>query len=270
MPAIQSSVLAQTAKMLFKAKAIRLPLDFHGLPEQAPFGAKDQKTPNPNDLFIPASTLKYHVDTAHAISQDVESLIDACANAIGNAFAQWQAGAKFAGVLINGPVGMAFPGTLVGPPSMTGPMIFSQVNVAGKKPSFIQHARSITMAIGTAFEAWRLGYTVTLPFPGGALCSVTMPPSPNVPVPVAAGSSPGDAMMAPGALKGLMVANHGPLGNHTLDIFDAMAQAFSMLFMQWKASTMITNVIGAGGVAPPPPSPPAPVVAATGNGGVLT
>jgi hypothetical protein len=59
-------------------------------------------------------------------------------------------------------------------------------------------------------------------------------------------------------------------GNHTLDIFDAVAQAFSMLFTTWKASTMITNVMGAGGVAPPPPAPPAPVVMAVGNGGMLS
>ncbi len=270
MPAIQGSQLAQTAKMLFKAKAIRLPLNFQGLPPQAPFGAQDQKAPNPAALFVAASNLNYHVDTANSISKNVEELIDACSTAIGNAFSQFQSAAKFAGVLINGPVGTAFPGTLVAPPVMSGPMIFSQVNVAGKQPTFIQYARSITFAIGTAFETWRMGYLVTLPFPGGAVCSVTMPPSPNVPVPIAAGASPGDAMMSAGALKGLMIANHGMLGNHALDIFDAMAQAFSMLFLQWKGTTMITNVMGAGGVAPPPPAPPAPVVAAVGNGGMLS
>lgn len=270
MPAIQGSQLAQTAKMLFKTKAIRLPQNFQGLPPQAPFGAQDQKVPDAAALFVAASTLGYHVDTATTIGKNVEELIDACSKAIGNAFAQFQSAAKFVGVLINGPVGIATPGTLTAPPVMSGPMIFSQVNVAGKQPTFIQYARSITFAIGTAFEVWRLGYLVTLPFPGGAACSVTMPPSPNAPVPVAAGSSPGDAMMSAGALKGLMVANHGMLGNHALDIFDAMAQAFSMLFLQWKSTTMITSVMGAGGVAPPPPAPPAPVVAAVGNGGMLS
>lgn len=270
MPAIQGSQLAQTAKMLFKAKAIRLPTNFSGLPPQAPFGAQDQKAPDPTALFMAASTLSYHVDTSKSISKNVEDLIDACSTAIGNAFSQFQSSAKFVGVLINGPVGTAFPGTLMAPPVMSGPMIFAQVNVAGKQPTFIQYARSITFAIGTAFEAWRVGYMVTLPFPGGAVCSVTMPPSPNVPVPIAAGSSPGDAMMSAAALKGMMVANHGMLGNHALDIFDAMAQAFSMLFLQWKGTTMIANVMGAGGAAPPPPAPPAPVVAAIGNGGMLT
>lgn len=270
MPALQGSQLAQTAKMMFKAKSIRLPTNFQGLPPQAPFGPQDQKVPDPNALFMAASTLSYHVDTAKAISKDVEDLIDACSEAIGNAFAQFQSSAKFAGVLINGPVGTAFPGTLVAPPVMSGPAIFSRVNLAGRQPMFIQYARSITFAIGTAFETWRSGYLVTLLFPGGSLCSVTMPPSPNVPVPVAAGASPGDALMTPQALKGMMVANHGILGNHALEIFDAMAQAFALLFQQWKAATLITNVIGSGGVAPPPPAPPAPVVAAIGNGGTLS
>ncbi|NOZ02303.1 MAG: hypothetical protein GXP54_10500 [Deltaproteobacteria bacterium] len=269
MPAVQAQVLAQMAKANFKAKAIRLPLDFKGFTDQAPFGAKDQKTPNAAAMFIPPSTLSYHVDTANVIGKNVEELIDACADAIGKGMSQWQAGAKFTGVLINGPVGMAIPGSLVAPPFMSGPMLFSMVDMAGRQPTFIQYARSITFAIGMAFQVWQSGYMVMMTFPGGAVCSVTMPPSPNIPLPLAAGFSPGDAMMSAASLKGLMLANHGLPGNHAMDIFDAFAQAFATLFMTWKGSTMITAVIGAGGVAPPPPAPPAPVVMATGNMGSL-
>lgn len=270
MPAIQSQQLAMLAKQLFKAKGIVLPQNFTGFPPQAPFTAADQRVPDPNALFVAASTNKYHVDTQKTISKNVEELIDACADAVGKTFQQWQSSAKFVNVLINGPVGMAMPSSLI-PPTFTGATCFANCNVAGKAPSFVQHAKAITMAIGTAFQAWQSGYMITLTFPGGALCSVTMPPSPNIPMPVAAGMSPGDALMSAQSLKGLMLANHGgPPGNHTVDIYDAFSQAFSMLFMQWKASSMITNIMGAGGVAPPPPAPPAPVVMALGNGGMIT
>lgn len=272
MPALQGSLLAQTAKTLFKAKGITLPTEFSGLPPQAPFTADDQKTPDPGALFVSASTLKYHVDTASAISRHVSELIDVCSDAVGQGFAKWQAAAMFTGIIINGPLGMGPPGCLVGPPAMTGPALFALAGprLAGRQPSFIRHVRSILFAIGSGFQAWQTGYTVTLTFPGGAVCSVTMPPSPNIPVPVASGASPGDAMMTKASLKGMMVANHGVLGNHTADIFDAVSESFANLFTTWKGSTMIANVIGAGGAAPPPPSPPGPVAGAIGMGGRLT
>ena len=269
MPAIQAKALAQLAKTNFKAKAIQLPSGFKGFTDQAPFTTADQKAPDPMDLFMPPSTLNYHVDTSRVVGRNVEDLIDACADAIGNGMSQWQSGAKFAGVIINGPVGMAIPGSLMAPPTMTGPVLFSMVNVAGRQPSFIKYAQSITFAIGTAFQVWQTGYMAMLTFPGGSACSVTMVPSPSIPLPVVAGFSPGDAMMSAAALKGLMLANHGFPGNHALDIFDAFAQAFATLFLAWKGSTLITAVMGAGGVAPPPPAPPAPVVMAVGNMGSL-
>jgi len=269
MAVITAEEISQLAKQLFRSKGIRLPTNFSGLPPQAPFGPKDQVAPDPTALFVAPSTLSYHVNTAKTIGKDIEDLIDACARAIARAFSQWQSSAKFAGIIINGPTGNGLPGCLVGPPVMTGSSIFSMVNTAGRQAMFVKYCRSITMAVGTAFETWRLGYMVTLVFPGGAVCSATMPPSPNIPVPVASGSSTGDAMTNASALKGLMLAQHGTVGNHTLDIFDAFAQAFSMVFVKWKASTMITNVIGAGGVAPVPPAPPGPVAAAIGSGGAL-
>jgi len=259
------------AKVNFKAKAISLPTDFKGFTEQAPFTAKDQKAPNAAAMFMAPSTLNYHVDTSDTVGKGVEDLIDACAGAIGDGMSQWQSAAKFVGVLINGPVGMAFPGTLVAPPMMSGAALFglASAKAAGKQPMFFKYLQSITMAIGNAFTVWQTGYMATLLFPGGSVCSVTMVPSPNVPMPIIAGASPGDVMMSAPALKGMMLALHGLPGNHALDIFDAFSQAFATLFTAWKGSTMITNVLGAGGAAPPPPAPPAPVVAAVGNGGML-
>jgi hypothetical protein len=76
-------------------------------------------------------------------------------------------------------------------------------------------------------------------------------------------------MMTSPALMGMMLANHGAPGQHSLQIFQAIASAFSMQFLQWKGTTMIQNVMGAGGVAPVPPLPPGPVAMAVGIGGML-
>lgn len=272
MPAIQGSMLGQTAKNLLRSKNIKLPLNYKGLPDQAPFDQSDQNYPSPEWatwLFKPSSTLKYHVNTAKMISKGFDEFITNVCDGIGKAFAQWQSGAMFTNVIINASFGIAVPGSMVAPPAMTGPMIFSQINVAGKQPSFIRHAMSVANAIGTAFQAWQTGYFATLTFPGGVLCSVSMVPSPNIPIPVAAGTSIGDPMMTKGSLYGLMLGNHGMPGNHTQAVYDAIAGAFSMLFTQWKATTTISNIMGAGGVAPPPPAPPGPVALALGNGGKL-
>ena len=272
MPAIQGSMLGQTAKNLFRSKGIKLPSNYQGLPDQAPFDQSDQIYPSPEWatwLFQPVSTLKYHVNTAKTIGKNFDDFITAVSDGIGKAFGQWQSGAMFANVIINAGIGIAAPGSLVAPPMMSGPMIFSQINVIGKQPDFVHHALSVSNAIGSAFQAWQTGYMVNLMFPGGMVCSVTMPPSPNIPVPVVAGSSIGDPMMTKGSLYGLMLMNHGMPGNHTKAVFDAIAGAFATMFTQWKASTMVSNIIGAGGVAPPPPSPPGPVAMALGNGGKL-
>lgn len=268
MAQFNDSQMATLAKQFFKANAIVLPERFSGFGPQAPFTASDQTVPDPAALFQAASTLNYHVDTQKAISKHVEDLIDAVCKGVGAAFRTWQASAKFVNVLINGPLGMGPPSCLVGPP-MSGPVLMAQVNVAGRQPTFIRYVQSITGALGMGLTAWQLGFMVQLPYPSGAVQSVTMVPAPNVPVPLAAGSSPGDAMLQAGTLKGMMVALHGPLGNHALQIFDAMAQAFAITFTTWKATTMIQQVMGAGGVAPPPPSPPGPVAMAIGVGGML-
>lgn len=268
MAQFNDSQMATLAKQFFKANAIVLPERFAGFGPQAPFTGKDQKAPDPAALFQAASTLSYHVDTQKTISKDVEDLIDAVCQGVGKAFRTWQSSAKLVNVLINGPVGMGLPSCLVGPP-LSGPVLMAQVNVAGRQPTFIRYVQSITGALGTSLTAWQVGFMVQLPYPSAAVQSVTMVPAPNVPVPLAAGSSPGDAMLQAAPLKGLMLAMHGPPGNHALQIFDAVAQAFAVTFTTWKATTMIQQVMGAGGVAPPPPSPPGPVAMAIGVGGML-
>ena len=76
-------------------------------------------------------------------------------------------------------------------------------------------------------------------------------------------------MLSGATLKGLMIANHGnPIANHSMDLFDAIANAFNTTFTQWKGTTMINNVIGTGPVPTfaPPYVPGGPVMGGVGTG----
>jgi len=146
----------------------------------------------------------------------------------------------------------------------------------GDKPAetdfYLWHAEAIVGAWCDAFAAWQRGFSTQLSYPMGAVCSATLPPSPNVPIPLAGGRSPGDAGMGARALASRMIANYGAHPKHpelTKAVFDSVAGALAQTFTAWKAGTMITQVVGVGGVAPSPPLPPGPVAGAIGNGGTL-
>ncbi|HLF06111.1 MAG TPA: hypothetical protein VI893_02860, partial [Thermoplasmata archaeon] len=69
-----------------------------------------------------------------------------------------------------------------------------------------------------------------------------------------------------------MKANYGAHPKHpelTKAVFDSFAGALAQTFTAWKAGTMITQLVGVGGVAPSPPLPPGPVAGAIGSGGTL-
>ena len=76
-------------------------------------------------------------------------------------------------------------------------------------------------------------------------------------------------MMQASSLKALMASQVAPPGPHDDELFDSIAQAFAQVFMTWKGTSMISNIMGVGGVAPPPPAPPGPVAGAVGNGGAV-
>ena len=272
MPAPQGQTLSELVKTLFRAKMIKVPDRWDGgLSDR--FNAKTSEfqpsTPSPTGLFVPPSTSKIAVDASNSVGDQFASFIDDVCSAICLSWSTWQASATFAGVIINAGVGALTPGGLVGVGGMSGPLILA--NVKGTKPGYVQYAQAIAMAIGQSWLAWQSGYSnPAIPFPGGMVASVTMVPSPNVPVPLASGASAGDALLQPAVLKAAMLAQYGPPGQHTEALFDAMAQGFCQVFLLWKGTSTITSILGAGGVAPPPPSPPGPVAGAVGVGGMLT
>lgn len=228
------------------------------------------------NLFKSPSPLEIHCQTAIKIGQKLDAFINDVSRGI---CLSWNISAlsiKFAGVIINGPVGMLPPGGMIAaapmmPMAMAG--LALPLGVGNPAKEFMQmvsgykYAKSIFTAIAQGFNGWVTGYTnPAIPFPGGAAAVGTMPPSPNVPLPLASGSSPGEAALMPSALSGAMLGVHGSPGLHTLPLFDSFAKAFNTFFTLWKATNIMTNIIGAGGVAPPTGGP---VAGAIGVGGMV-
>lgn len=269
MPPIIGEALARTARLNFMGRAIVLPTDFNGFGTQAPFGARDLRAVDPNALFRSASTLNLHVLAAVEVGEGIGRLFDVAASAIGIGHANWLSGACFSGIVINGPVGVGGPGCLVGPPAMSGPALKANVGAHGGSAYFSRYLDSILDVFGAAFGEWQANLSVTLPFPAGAVCSGSLLPCANVPLPLASAPSTADVSMTAVSLKSRMVSAHGPGGMHAEAIFSAFAMSCESTFTQWKAATTISGVMGAGGVAPVFPAPPGPVVGAIAGGGVL-
>lgn len=265
-------MLAMLVKQTFMANNINIPTDLDTSGIQFKQGDSRFQPGNvaglATALFKCSSSYAIHVDAALELSKQFEALIDDVANGIISSWKAWIGTVKFVGVVINGPVGILPPAGMVGGPNMAGPAMLGLCAPYGQLPSGATYAKAITAAIATGFDAWAKGYShQAIPFPGGAACVGSMPPSPNTPIPLATGASPGEAALGPSALKGLMVANLGTPGSHSNELFDAFAKGFNMEFLQWKGATQIANILGAGGVAPPVGGP---VAGAVGNGGMLT
>ncbi len=285
MPAPQAKAMSQMVQGLITAKGLVVPED--PLADIQVQGDKEDSNPldkldefsagvsKPTNLFRSPSTKKIQVDATNEISDIWIDFIDNVCGGICKSWSKWQNSASVNNVIINGPIGILPPNGLVGANMMSANMIKQNIDTSSghnNENIYLIYVNAISIAIGTAWLTWEAGYMHTsIPFPGGAVCSTTMPPSPNTPVPVSSGTSAGDGLMTANAIKGLMTAN---AAGATLDklsdaLFDAIANAFCNTFNMWKATSMLGNILGSGGVAPPPPSPPGPVVAAMGMNGKI-
>lgn len=264
--------MAQMVKADFLSKGIKVPSSWDAGLED-PYNGKLPEfkpgVPRPTNIFLSISPAKIATDACNDVSERFEALIDDVCGAICGCWGTWQGSVKFAGVVINAGIGILLPGGMVGGGLMAGPAIAARTQQKGG--NYTMYANAIASAIGLAWTAWELGYTnPAIPFPGGMVCSATMPPSPNTPIPLASGTSPGDALIGASMLKTSMLGMLGAPGQHADPLCDSFAKTFAQLFQTWKGTTMISNVIGAGGVAPPPPAPPGPVAGAVGAGGTLS
>jgi hypothetical protein len=182
-------------------------------------------------------------------------------DAISDAVDKWMKMTMITTVLINGPVGMLLPGGVVGPPLM--PFILAKA--PKKTPMETKYSMAIANALSQQWQIWQMGLMGTLMYPSFAFFPGPLtPPTPNIPLPLIALSSPGEAALSAEALKGMMTAFLAdPEANHAIDLFDALSKAFNTLFQTFKASTLVQNVLGMGPVPTfaPPFVPGGPVVA---------
>jgi hypothetical protein len=276
MPAPQKAQLAELAKTFFRTNNKKLPEAWSQPGDQYPDAFKEpEKTvaPAPPDNLLRESSLnKYHVDAAKDIGGKLAKYIDGVAGAICGAIDKWQKMAMFTTAIITGPAGTVPPGSLQGPPLT--PLVLAGAPMT--TPMEIKYSMAIANAFGTAWQTWQLGVTGMLMYPAFAAFPGPMaPPTPNVPVPLITFASAGEAMLSPSTLKGLMIANLAdPLAKHAPELFDAIAQAFGVVFLTYKSSTMVMNVLGMGPIPTfaPPFVPVGPVVGGTviPKPGVLT
>jgi hypothetical protein len=267
-------MMQQLAKLQFSSFGIKLPIDWRDPTETVAanhygkaFKASEKVTPVPPcppALFVAASPNKYHTDAAKEISDKLSAYIDGICSAICSAWSQWQSTATLVGVVINAVT--AAGGQVVGPPWM--PLIMAGAPKATEWE--LKYSTAIADALSTAW----LSYTATIKVPGlpwypafAAFPGPVAPPTPNVPVPVAALTQV-TAPLAKSALKGLKTGKLAqPEALHAEKLFEALADAFEKCFKIWQTSTMVTNVLGTGPVPTfaPPVVPAGPVVGGIGT-----
>lgn len=276
MPAPQKSMLANLAKLNFTSKGLKIPTDWAqpGSQFSDAFAASERAVaPNsPTNLFMQATLNKYHVQAAKDVGDKFDKYIDGICGAICDGIDKWMKMTTIAGAMVNGPVGMVMAGNVVGPP--LGPLIMASAPKA--TPQELKYSNAIANSFGTLWQAWHAGLMGVLSYPAFAAFPGPMgPPTPNIPMPLIAFSSPGEAGLAPSVLKSTIEGNFGdPQALHAADLFDAIAQAFNTVFLMFKSTTMVQNVLGTGPIPTfaPPFVPVGPVLGGVANGapGCLT
>jgi hypothetical protein len=263
-------MLAMQIKMLITAEQEEVPIDYGGDDDKdynADFDDFQPGIPMPTNLLKNPGIDAITVDSTNDVSDGWADFIDEVSKGICTSWSNWQNAAMFTTGIINAVTCQVTPGSLTSPPLMGSALIMANTNTSGKPDNFLLFVKAIATAIDTAWNAWQSGYMVTLMYPPtfASFPGPTHPPTPNIPLPVAAGSSAGDAMMKKNMLSQLMMANLSGVTPDKLTklLFDKFAEGFCMIFDIWKASTMISNVLGTGPVPSfaPPFAPVGPVVA---------
>ena len=274
MPAPQSSIMKQLARLKFSGNNLMVPDQWKapsGDPDEAHYRlafkpSEKSSTPDPTvpPLFKPHTLNKYHTDIQKGLTKAFGDYLDGISEAICSAWGTWQSAAVMTGVLINGPV--ASLGQVVGPPLT--PLILA--SGPKKSPSELKYTNVVANVIG---PAW-LAYTATIKIPGlplypafSAVPSPVAPPTPNIPTPVIALTQVTTAVSAQTMKMQMMSQLGDPKAQYHKELFDAICDAFEKCFLQWQGTTMVTNILGFGPVPTfaPPVAPVGPVVAGTGN-----
>jgi len=273
MPAPQKSMMSQLAKTFFAANMIQLPTLWKDMGSQFPdaFELTEVMTlpnlPPPLTLFMQATLNKYHVDAAKTISDGFIEYIDGICEAICDGIDKWMKTTTIVGVVINGPVGVLPPAGVLGVVPLN---VLILASAPVDTPQKLRYSTAIANTFGVLWQLWSMGITGVLAYPNFAVFAGPVgPPTPNTPMPLIALPSIGEAALSPVSLKGMMMANLAdPLAHHALQLFDAIATAFNIVFQIFKATTLVKNVIGTGPIPTfaPPFVPGGPVAGGVGIG----
>lgn len=217
--------------------------------------------------LTPGPSVKLASEPTPSVRQAVQSFdylafIDQISEAICSAWKTWQSTATLVGITINGVT--ATGGRVVGPPWQ--PLILAKSPMT---PPAMRLSQSVAAGLG---GAW-LQLTASMAVPGllwypafAALPSPVAPPTPNIPTPVAALSML-PLVVSKGNLKASILATHPDASRADQNLYESLAEAFEQAFQLWKASTIVTNVLGTGPVPTfaPPYVPVGPVVGGVGT-----
>jgi len=270
MPAPQATVMAMQIKTLIMAEQAEVPMDYEGDTKDKVNKDTDSfksKVAKPTNLLKAPGKDKIAIDSTDDISKSMDEFIDEMCKAICTSWSNWQNAAMFTTGVISAVTCMISPGSLTSPPYMSASTIIANVNSAGKPANFMLFVKAIATAIENAWKAWESGLMGTIMFPPSfaSFPGPMHPPTPNIPMPLVALSSAGDALMKKNALSGLMVANLSgvPINQLNQMFFEKFAEGFCLIFDIWKASTLISNVMGSGPIPTfaPPFVPAGPVMA---------
>ncbi len=266
MPAPQGKQFAKLAKLLFNSKQIKLPIKWADLGIQYPdaFELSELVAPpnKPLNLFKESTLNKYNVDTAKDIGGKFEKYIDGVCEAMCGAIDKWMKAAKFSSVQVAAVCAVGAPGCI------SGPALKSIIE--GSAPKKTKMEKKYSKAIAAAFsDAWK-SYQDKLTIPGlpwypafATFPGPQAPPTPNVPMPLITLPSAGEADLAPAKLKKSMEDKLGDKDAlHAKELFDSIASAFAVIFLQFKSTTTVTKVMGKGSIPSfaPPVAPVGPVV----------
>jgi hypothetical protein len=222
---------------------------------------------DPMCLFLQASPSEWHKVAAQTIGKQVEDFMLECIMGICGAVEQWCKLAVVTQVQINSVTGMLNPGKLKGPPME--PLLLK--GLPKKTAQQQKYSKAIAKAVGRGWDDWAKGYQAQVLYPPtfAIMPGPLHPPTPNIPLPVIMGSSSNESAMSASALASKMTLYlREPRALHHQILFHALGTAFALSFIVWKATTLLTNIIGTGPVPSfaPPACPLGPVANGTGVG----
>jgi hypothetical protein len=211
------------------------------------------------------SELFASLESKNDFAQEISFLIT-------KAWKKWQDSVVINGVEVQGSRGLLMPGD-IGEPVLTSASIMKNYDKVGKSQTELNFVKAIADAMEHGMRLWQRGYMhMNIPFPQGASCTYTMPPSNNVPVIIASGKSSGDKAMTEKALYNYMLYRAPKDDKGARIVFHALAKGISRCFDKWKSACSIIGIVASGGIAPQPApigTGPGPVRGAKGHGGKL-